>query len=141
MVSKESLLSNSVLSNFYSMLFVIWKSFIYTEVNALVVTKSWYLSGLAFTWFSLNRLKRSWVEFWNFSKTKSPRKKCPYSELFWSVFCPNAGKCGPEQLRIRTLFTVLFTSSLHNQMQLTFDENVRYIQKSVCFSQNKCSVN
>ena len=40
MVSKESLLSNSVLSNFYSMLFVIWKSFIYTEVNALVVTKS-----------------------------------------------------------------------------------------------------
>ena len=68
-------------------------------------------------------------------------KKCPYSELFWSVFCPNAGKCGPEQLRIRTLFTVLFTSSLHNQMQLTFDENVHYIQKSICFSQNKCSVN
>ena len=31
------------------------------------------------------------------------RKKCPYSELFWSAFScirtelsPNAGKCGPE---------------------------------------------
>ena len=24
------------------------------------------------------------------------RKKCPYSELFWSVFSPNAGKYGPE---------------------------------------------
>ena len=33
------------------------------------------------------------------------REKCPYSELFWSVFTrirteyvfsPNAGKCGPE---------------------------------------------
>ena len=23
-------------------------------------------------------------------------KKCPYSELFWSIFSPNAGKCGPE---------------------------------------------
>ena len=49
-------------------------------------------------------------------------KKCPYSELFWSlfsrirtelrrdtpylsVFSPNAGKCGPEWLRIRTPFT------------------------------------
>ena len=47
-------------------------------------------------------------------------KKCPYSKLFWSVlsrirseyaemlylsvFSPNAGKCGPEQRRIRTLF-------------------------------------
>ena len=24
------------------------------------------------------------------------RKKCPYSELFWSVFSPNVGKYGPE---------------------------------------------
>ena len=24
------------------------------------------------------------------------RKKCPYSELVWSVFSPNVGKCGPE---------------------------------------------
>ena len=24
------------------------------------------------------------------------REKCPYSELFWSVFSPNAGKYGPE---------------------------------------------
>ena len=51
------------------------------------------------------------------------RKRCPYSELFWSVFSsirteygkidaphffafsPNAGKYGPEKLRRRTLFT------------------------------------
>ena len=25
--------------------------------------------------------------------------------VFWSVFSPNAGKYGPEKLRIRTLFT------------------------------------
>ena len=24
------------------------------------------------------------------------REKCLYSELFWSVFSPNAGKYGPE---------------------------------------------
>ena len=39
------------------------------------------------------------------------REKCPHSEFFWSVFsriwteCPNARKCGPEKLPIRTLFT------------------------------------
>ena len=30
--------------------------------------------------------------------------KCPYSEFFWSVISPYAGKCGPEKLRIRTIF-------------------------------------
>ena len=34
-------------------------------------------------------------------RTLTLRKKCPYSKLF----SPNAGKYGPEQLRIRTLFT------------------------------------
>ena len=44
------------------------------------------------------------------------RKKCPYSELFWYAFSrilteygeirsQNAGKCGSEELLIRTLFT------------------------------------
>ena len=36
------------------------------------------------------------------------REKWPYSDLFWSeisVFSPNAGKCGPEKLQMRTLFT------------------------------------
>ena len=48
------------------------------------------------------------------------KSKCPYLELFWSifsliwteygeiylsVFSPNEGKYGPEELRIRTLFT------------------------------------
>ena len=32
-------------------------------------------------------------------------EKCPYLKFFWSVFSPNAGKHGPEKLRIRTLFT------------------------------------
>ena len=36
-------------------------------------------------------------------KSGSPlRAKCPYSEFFWSVVSPNAGKYGPEKLRIRT---------------------------------------
>ena len=34
----------------------------------------------------------------------APTLKCPYSEFFWSVFSPNAGKCEPEKLQIRTLF-------------------------------------
>ena len=49
------------------------------------------------------------------------REKCPYSEFFWSVFIhirtdyrdvfsPNAGKYGPEKLRIRTLFTQWYFS-------------------------------
>ena len=33
------------------------------------------------------------------------REKCRYSEFFCSVFIPNAGKYGPEKLRIGTLFT------------------------------------
>ena len=45
-------------------------------------------------------------------------RRCPYSELLWSTFSriqteygdlsvlsPNLGNCGPESLRIRTLFT------------------------------------
>ena len=32
-------------------------------------------------------------------------KKCPYSELFWSVFSHIWTEYGPEKLQIRTLFT------------------------------------
>ena len=32
-------------------------------------------------------------------------EKCLYSEFFWFVFSPNAGKYGPEKLRIQRLFT------------------------------------
>ena len=39
------------------------------------------------------------------SKLYSLRKNCPYLELFWSVFNPNVGKCGPEKLQTWTLFT------------------------------------
>ena len=32
------------------------------------------------------------------------REKCPYSEIFWYVFSPNAGKYGPGKLIIRIFF-------------------------------------
>ena len=32
----------------------------------------------------------------NISLSPKLRKECPYSELFWSVFSPNAGKYGPK---------------------------------------------
>ena len=50
------------------------------------------------------------------------RKKCSYSELFWTVFNPTAGKCRPEQLRIQTLFTrcwILLLSLLFFYLKLT----------------------
>ena len=40
--SKDSSLWNLLPSNFSSALFVIWKPFIFTEVNVLVVTKRWH---------------------------------------------------------------------------------------------------
>ena len=49
----------------------------------------------------------------SFPKTRALRRKCPYSEFFWSVFSriqylsvfsPNAGKYGPEKLQIRIHF-------------------------------------
>ena len=40
--------------------------------------------------------------------TTSLGENFPYSEFFWSVFGPNAGKYGPEKLRIGTLFTQCF---------------------------------
>ena len=33
------------------------------------------------------------------------RKKCPYSEFFWSVFSRIWTECGPEKLRITRVFT------------------------------------
>ena len=40
-----------------------------------------------------------------------------------SVFSPNAGKYGPEKLRIRTLFTQCVFSTLPNIYDQTFDQN------------------
>ena len=50
--------------------------------------------------------------FWCFCKTLTfwLREKCLYSGFFWSVFSPNAGRYGPEKLRIRTLFTQCLVS-------------------------------
>ena len=42
----------------------------------------------------------------------SPHGKCPYSEFFWPVTSLNAEKYGPEKLRIRTLFTWCFSTTL-----------------------------
>ena len=60
----------------------------------------------------------------------SPREKCPYSGLFWSVFSrirteygeipsPNTGKYGAEQLRIRAL------------VELTLWENISSVETAV----------
>ena len=46
-----------------------------------------------------------------FHVTLQFHEKCPYLKFFWSVFSPNAGKYGPEKLRIRTLFTQCSVSS------------------------------
>ena len=56
----------------------------------------------------------------------SLRKKCPYSEFFWSVFSRiwteygeirSAEKYEPEKLRIRTLFTqCLWSEKTYNQL-------------------------
>ena len=49
------------------------------------------------------------------------REKCPYSEFFWSIFSglecfpvfnPNAGKCGPDKLRIQALFTQCYLKAV-----------------------------
>ena len=50
------------------------------------------------------------------------RENCLYSEFFWSVFScicteywcfsPNAGKCGPENLRIQTLLSNVRTEEV-----------------------------
>ena len=40
-----------------------------------------------------------------FMKDRPLSEKCPYLELFWSVFSRIRTEYGPEQLRIRTLFT------------------------------------
>ena len=37
---------------------------------------------------------------------------CPYSDIFWSVFSPNAEKYGQGKLRKQTLFTERWTSVL-----------------------------
>ena len=35
-------------------------------------------------------------DFFHKGEKVTLREKCPYSELFWPVFSPNAGKYGPE---------------------------------------------
>ena len=47
-------------------------------------------------------------------------ENCPFSEFLWSVFSPNAGKYGPEKLRIRTRFTDM---ALFNQIRLHSNRN------------------
>ena len=49
------------------------------------------------------------------------RGMCPYLQLFWFVFSPNAGKYGPESLRIGTLFTQWLI--LNNFQQVEDSEN------------------
>ena len=41
-------------------------------------------------------LDKTLAEKWSRTVSLSLRKKCPYTELFWSAFSPNAVKYGPE---------------------------------------------
>ena len=64
------------------------------------------------------------------------REKCPYSDFFWSIFSriwtffilylsvcsPNAGKYGPEKLRIRPLFTQWKSSQAFKYSEITTDK-------------------
>ena len=54
---------------------------------------------------------RIWIFFWSVFSPHSDwiRRDTEYTE-YLSVFSPNAGKYGPEKLRIRTLFTQCFKS-------------------------------
>ena len=68
----------------------------------------------------------------------SLHKTCPYWELFWSVFSPNAGKYGSEKFRIRTLHAVYFTDKIaRNQYEAQhFSSNTIVPQpvSSQCFT-------
>ena len=87
--------------------------------------------------------------------TNPVREKCPYSEFFWPVFIPNTGKCGPEKLQIRTLFTqwpffrLVFEKwnynskyvkaireKLTNLFSINTDVSVKIANLEVCFEQN-----
>ena len=52
------------------------------------------------------------VNYENYSRT-TQRKKCPYSEFFWSVFSRIWIEYGPEKLRIRTLLVPVLGLGLH----------------------------
>ena len=67
------------------------------------------------------------------------RKKCPCSELFCSAFSPNAGKYGPEQLRIRILFTH-FTDAAAAFLKHS-KQNLRFFYPIFIFSKIKCFKN
>ena len=63
--------------------------------NLIWISKIWYMLEYGF----------SSIHIFLYKDTLS--EKGPYSEFFWSVFSTNAGKYGPEKLRIRKLFTQL----------------------------------
>ena len=59
------------------------------------------------------------------------RKKCPYSELFWSAFL-NAEKWGPEWLRIRTLFAKCkFVRDQVASKNPYFHEEIKYLRQQL----------
>ena len=54
---------------------------------------------------TLSACLNHWTRFYRVKHRKS--KKCPYSELLWSVFYRILTEYGPEKLRTLTLFTQL----------------------------------
>ena len=71
-------------------------------------------------------------------------EKSPYSEFFWSVFSPNAGKYRPEKLRIQTLFMQWKTiSNLLSKRTALSRIIILTLKKHIVIKNNfeKCSFN
>ena len=110
--------------SWFSWLFVLRYGFCNAEVsmNTWLSFPAIYSAWFAFVYFVFNE----WYLFLSdqgrdFSRCHSSmsntqfsltlREKCPYLEFLWSAFSPNAGKYGPEKLRIRIFFTQRNSSS------------------------------
>ena len=72
-----------------------------SEIYALYLLPTTHYTSLPVHFYK----RRSQLEDWINSFFQWLREKCPYSKFFWSAFSPNAGKYGPEKLRMRQLFT------------------------------------
>ena len=61
------------------------------------------------------------------SSWQSLRKRCPYSELFWSVFSRIRTEYEPEELRIRTLFTHWMLSHMKEEIVKIISPNDTFL--------------
>ena len=94
--------------------------FIQSNIGSSFASRIWY--NFCQIHETLMKVFKNFIVFY---QIYTQHKKCPYSEFFQvcifphsykkrrdtkylSIFSPNAGKCGQEKLRIRTLFTRLY---------------------------------